>query len=874
MDTENNGTPQTPQEHGILDQPTGRIIDVNLTKEMQQSFLDYSMSVIVQRALPDVRDGLKPVHRRILYTMYENTLWPEKPYRKCADTVGSVLGRYHPHGDASVYDAMVRLAQDFSQRYVLVDGHGNFGSIDGDPPAAYRYTEAKMNKLSVAMLDDIDKDTVDFGPNYDDRLKEPTVLPCHFPNLLVNGSTGIAVGMATNIPPHNLGEVIDGVCCLIDNPEATLEELMEHIKGPDFPTGGVIMGRSGIRAAYATGRGKITVRARAEIEENEKTGRSKIIVTELPYQVNKARLIESIADLVKEKRIEGISNVDDHSDRNGMHIVIDVKRDASPQIVLNHLYSFTQLQTTFGVIMLAIVKGRPAILNLRQILEEYITFQMEVIARRTRFDLNKAQERAHILEGLKRAIDVVDEIIETIRACKGGRPEAKAALMEHFGFDEVQADAICRFQLGQLAGLEILKIENELNELHALIDDLNDILGSEARRRAIVKDEALDMKKRFGDERRTEIAAISGEVDIEDLIPEEECVLTLTNYGYVKRQKIDTYHTQKRGGRGVTGMSRRDEDVATELFVTGSHDYVMFFSDLGRVYRLKCYEVPEGSRQSRGMNIRNLLPLQPEEKITSMIRVTDFDSEKFLVMVTKNGIIKRTRLSAYDTARKGGLIAINLDEGDSLSWVRVTDGAADLLVATKQGMSIRFHETGVRELSRTARGVKVMNLKPDDCIVGMSVLREGGLVLTVTETGYGRLSSPENYRLQKRGGKGLRNYHTERFGDVAGIKVVDPEDDVILISEDGIIIRIQASSIRVCARPSKGVRVMKLQEGSKVVTLARAPHEEDEVDHVEIEDDGSADEGADTPDDPEELDETEELDGDSAEGTEEEPENT
>ncbi len=843
MDNENNVMP--PQE----EQEGGRVIPVNLTKEMEQSFLDYSMSVIVQRALPDVRDGLKPVHRRILYTMYENTLWPEKPYRKCADTVGAVLGRYHPHGDASVYDAMVRLAQDFSMRYMLVDGHGNFGSIDGDPPAAYRYTEAKMNKLSVAMLDDIDKDTVDFNPNYDDRLKEPAVLPSHFPNILVNGSTGIAVGMATNIPPHNMGEVIDGVCCLIDNPDAALEDLMEHIKGPDFPTGGIVMGHAGIRAAYATGRGKITVRARAEIEENEKTGRAKIIVTELPYQVNKARLIESIADLVKEKRIDGISNVDDHSDRNGMHIVIDVKRDASPQIVLNHLYTLTQLQITFGVIMLAIVNGRPEILNLRKILEEYISFQMEVIARRTRFDLKKAQDRAHILEGLKKAIDIVDEIIATIRACKGGRPEAKAALMEHFDFDDPQADAICRFQLGQLAGLEILKIENELSELHALIADLTEILTSEPRRLAIVKDEAQGMKKRFGDERRTEIAAISGEVDIEDLIPVEECVLTMTNYGYVKRQKVDTYRTQKRGGRGITGMNRRDEDVATELFVTGSHDYVLFFTSFGRVYRLKCYEIPEGSRTSRGMNIKNLLPLQGEEKVTSMIRVEEFDEDKYLVMVTNRGVVKRTKLSAYDSARKAGLIAIDLDEGDALSWVRVTSGADQLLVATKKGMSLRFAETDVRELSRTARGVRVMQLREDDSIVGMAVLREGAYVLTVTETGYGRLSDPDNYRIQKRGGKGLLNYHVDRFGDVASIKVVDLEDDVILISEDGVIIRIMASSIRVCARPSKGVRVMKLQEGSRLVTLARAPHEEDEP-TGEVEDDGSAEEGAEAPDGP------------------------
>lgn len=838
MDFEN--TENMAEESG------GRVIHVDVTKEMRKSFLDYSMSVIVQRALPDVRDGLKPVHRRILYTMYENTLWPEKPYRKCADTVGSVLGRYHPHGDKSVYDAMVRLAQDFSMRYMLVDGHGNFGSIDGDPPAAYRYTEAKMNKLSVEMLQDIDKDTVDFNPNYDDRLKEPTVLPSHFPNLLVNGSTGIAVGMATNIPPHNMNEVIDGMCCLIDNPEATLEELMEHIKGPDFPTGGIVMGRSGIRAAYATGRGKITVRARAEIEENEKTGRSKIIVTELPYQVNKARLIENIADLVKEKRIEGISNIDDHSDRNGMHIVIDVKRDASPQIVLNHLFSFTQLQTTFGVIMLAIVDGEPKMLNLRQILEEYVKFQMDVITRRTRFDLKKAQERAHILEGLMIALDFIDEVIAILRAAKS-IPEGKTALMERFGLDDVQAQAIVQMRLGQLTGLEREKIEEELAGLKEKIADFLDILASEGRRLAIVKDEAQAMKKKFGDERRTEIAAISGEVDIEDLIPVEECVLTLTNFGYVKRQKMDTYRLQRRGGRGVTGMTRRDEDVATELFVTGSHDYILFFSSLGRVYRLKCYEIPEGSRTSRGMNIKNLLPLQPEEKVTSMIRVTQFDEDKYLVMVTNNGVIKRTKLSAYDTARKGGLIAIDLDEGDVLSWVRETNGSDELLVATKKGMAIRFEETQIRELSRTARGVRVMRLAEDDCIVGMSVLREGGLVLTVTETGYGRLSAPDNYRLQHRGGKGLTNYHTEKYGDVAAIKVVDLEDDIILISEEGIIIRILASSIRVCARPSKGVRVMKLQEGDKVVTLARAPHEEDEVDAVEIEDDGTADEGAASP---------------------------
>ncbi len=803
----------------------GRVIDVDLYDEMKTSFIDYSMSVIVSRALPDVRDGLKPVHRRILYTMYENTLWPEKAYRKCADTVGTVLGRYHPHGDASVYDALVRLAQDFSMRYMLVDGQGNFGSIGGEPPAAYRYTEARMCKLSVEMLRDIDKDTVDFSPNYDDRLKEPNVLPCHFPNLLVNGSTGIAVGMATNIPPHNMGEVIDGVCCVIDNPDASLDDIMNHIKGPDFPTGGIIMGRSGIRAAYGTGRGKIIVRARTEIVE-EKNGRSKIIVTELPYQVNKARLIESIAQLVKDKKIEGISNVDDHSDRNGMHIVIDVKRDASPQIVLNKLFAFTQMQMTFGAIMLAIVDGRPMTLTLKQIIEEYIKFQSDVIRRRTEFDLKKAQERAHVLEGLCIALDNIDEVIEIIKTSKS-IPDAKVALMERFGLDDIQSQAIVQMRLGQLTGLERDKIEDELKQLKLKIADFIDILGSKARQLAIVKDEALEMKKKFGDDRRTEIASISGEVDIEDLIPVEECVLTLTNFGYVKRQKTDTYHVQKRGGRGISGMSRRDEDVATDIFVIGSHDYVLFFSTAGKVYKLKAYEIPEGSRNSRGMNINNLLPLTGDEKISSMMRITDFNDDKYLVMVTKQGIIKRTHISEYDTARKGGLIAIDLDEGDSLSWVRLTDGKQDLVVATKMGMAIRFAEEDVRVIGRTARGVKAIELDEGDEIVGMSVLREGAYVLTVSETGYGRLSPTEDYRIQRRGGKGLTNYHVQKFGNVAAIKVVDMSDDLILISEDGIIIRIAAENVRVCARPGKGVRVMKLQGDSKVVTLARVPHEDE-----------------------------------------------
>ena len=828
-----------------MEEKKENLIQVDLREIMETSFLDYSMSVIVQRALPDVRDGLKPVHRRILYTMYENALWPEKAYRKCADTVGSVLGRYHPHGDASVYDALVRLAQDFSMRYMLIDGHGNFGSVDGDPPAAYRYTEARMSKLSVEMLKDIEKDTVDFSPNYDDRLKEPNVLPSHFPNILVNGSTGIAVGMATNIPPHNMGEVLDGVCAMVDNPDIDLDGLMQYIKGPDFPTGGIVMGRSGIRAAYGTGRGRIYVRARAEIVEKP-NGRYQIVVTELPYQVNKARLIENIAELVKDKRIDGISNIDDHSDRNGMHIAIDIKREASPQLVLNHLYSLTQMQVTFGVIMLAIVDGQPKLLTLRDILQEYIKFQSEVVLRRTQFDLKKAQERAHILEGLMIALDFIDEVIAILRNSKS-IPEGKVALMERFGLDDVQAQAIVQMRLGQLTGLERTKLEEELAALRLKIADFLDIIASEARRYGIIKDEAMEMKKRFSDERRTEIAAISGEMDVEDLIPEEDCVLTLTNFGYVKRQTLDTYRTQRRGGRGISGMSRREEDVASELFIANSHDFVLFFSDRGRVYRLKCYEIPEGSRTSRGMNITNLLPLEPEERITSMLRVTKSEEEDhFLTMVTKNAVIKRVALSAFRNVRKNGLIALDLAEDDELSWVRLTSGSDDLLVATHFGKVIRFHEADVREMGRQARGVRAIRLAEGDVVVGMSVLRENGLVLTVSETGYGRLSNPEDYRLQHRGGMGILNYHVEKYGNVAAIKVVDLNDDIILIADDGVIIRIEAGSIRICARPSKGVRVMKVNEGSKVITMARAPHD-DEEEISAVEDDGTAEEGEDEP---------------------------
>lgn len=808
---------------------TGKIIDVDLRKEMQASFMAYSMSVIVSRALPDVRDGLKPVHRRILYTMNENNLTPEKPYRKCADTVGSVLGRYHPHGDASVYDALVRLAQDFSMRYPLVDGHGNFGSVDGDPPAAYRYTESKMTKMSVEMLTDIDKETVDFTSNFDDRLMEPTVLPSRFPNLLVNGSSGIAVGMATNIPPHNLGEVIDAMCYLIDNPDAELPQLMEYIQGPDFPTSALIMGRSGIRAAYATGRGKIIVRAKAEIAEG-KNGRYKIIVTELPYQVNKARLVESIAELCKDKRIDGITNIEDHSDRNGMHIEIDIRRDVSPQIVLNKLYSLSQMQVTFGVIMLAIVNGEPKILTLKQILQHYIDFQVEVIRRRTIFDLKKAEERAHILEGLKIALDFIDEVIAIIRSSKD-QSTAKKRLSERFELDDIQTQAIVQMRLGQLTGLERNKIEAELQQLVEKIKDYKDIIESHLRQLEIVKTEAMEIRRKFADPRRTEILSVSGEVDIEDLIPQEECVLTMTRFGYVKRLSVDTYHTQKRGGKGVSGMSRREEDVASDMFVINSHDYVLFFTNFGRVYRLKCYEIPEGSRTSKGMNIANLLPIAPEEKVTSVIKVPKFDDEKYLIMVTKQGLVKRIKLSAYNTNRKGGVVALELNEGDELAWVRMTDGSSQVVVATRLGKAIRFDENDVRPMGRTARGVKALTLLGDDYVIGMTTVNEDDMILTVSEAGYGRLSSVSDYRLQSRGGKGIINYHTEKYGNVAAISVVDVDnDDIIIISSDGVIIRIEASSIRICSRPSKGVTVMRVNDENKVVTLAVAPHEEEEVD--------------------------------------------
>ncbi len=804
-----------------------KIIQRDIEKEMKKSFLDYSMSVIVSRALPDVRDGLKPVHRRILYTLYENGITPEKAYRKCADTVGSVLGRYHPHGDASVYDALVRLAQDFSLRYPLVDGHGNFGSVDGDPPAAYRYTEAKMSKISMNMLTDIEKETVDFTSNYDDRLLEPTVLPSRFPNVLVNGATGIAVGMATNIPPHNMTEVIEAIELLIADPDATLDQIMEKIKGPDFPTGGIIMGRSGIRAAYATGRGKITLRARAEIQEM-KNGRFRIAVTEIPYMVNKARLIENIANLVKEKRIEGISDLRDESDRDGMHFVIELKRDANPQIVLNQLYSFTQLQDTVGVIMLALHDGQPKIMTLKEILEHYINFQADIVRRRTEYDLRKAREREHILEGLKIALDYIDEVIRILRNAKS-IPEGKSQLMERFGLDDVQATAIVQMQLGRLTGLERTKIEEELAALLEKIADFEDILGNYSRVLEIIQGEIEQIKNKFGDDRRTEIQSVSGEVDIEDLIPVEDCVVTLTHYGYIKRQPMDVYKSQKRGGRGVSGMKQRDEDFVEEMFICSSHDNVLFLTDKGRMYKLKCYEIPEGSKASRGTNIVNLLSVEGDEKVTAMIQGGNFEEGQFLVMVTRGGTIKRTALSAYKNVRKGGLIAITLQEGDELAWVRVTGGTSELLIATKMGMAIRIEEKEIRPLSRSAMGVRAIKLREGDEVVGMARLRKGATVMTVTDRGQGRRTEISDYRVQGRGGYGSINYKVgDTKGFVCGIKVVDETDDIILISNDGIIIRMHVSDIGVMSRYASGVRVMRLSDDARVVTFARTERDEEE----------------------------------------------
>ena len=809
------------EENVIMTPGSGtKVIVRDVKEEIESAFLDYSMSVIVSRALPDVRDGLKPVHRRILYTMHERGNDPSHPYRKSADTVGAVLGSYHPHGDASVYDAMVRLAQDFSLRYPLVDGQGNFGSIDGDPPAAYRYTEARMSKMACEMLTDIEKDTIDWDPNFDETKKEPHVLPSRFPNLLVNGSQGIAVGMATNIPPHNLREVVAGMTALIDNPDIDLAGLMEYIKGPDFPTGGIIMGRSGIRAAYATGRGKITLRGRAEIVEKS-NGRFEILITEIPYMVNKTRLIESIADLVKDKRIEGISDLNDESSsRTGMKIVIEIKRDANPQVVLNQLYRYTQLQDTVGAIMLALDDGVPKIMSLKTMMQRYLEFQGQVIRRRTAFELKKAQDREHILEGLRKAVDIVDEIIATIRACKGGFAEAKAAIMEKFGFDDPQADAIVKLQLGRLAGLEILKIDEELGQLRAAIENYKDILANEHHAMLIVKNDLQALAEKYGDERRTSIEAVSGEVDIEDLIPKEQCVFTLTHSGYIKRTAADTYTAQNRGGRGVQGMNQKDDDFTEELFVGSSHDHMLFMTDRGRVYRLKGYQVPEGARTAKGTHIANLLQLQEGEKVTIMMRQpADIDEENnYITMVTRQGLIKRTPLSQFRNIRKAGLNAIALNEDDSLVWCHITGGSDDLIVATHNGAAIHFSESGARSMGRTGHGVRVIKLRDGDYVVGVGVCRPGATLLTVTEDGKGRRSRVDDYRITKRGGLGIRNYAK---GGVAAVKIVDDSDDLILISQNGILIRMHADDINVQSRYGSGVRVMRLGEEDKVAMVAR-----------------------------------------------------
>lgn len=809
-----------------------KVFNVDIDKEMRKSFLEYSMSVIVARALPDVRDGMKPVHRRIIYTMNDSKNTYDKPYRKCAYTVGEVLGKYHPHGDASVYDALVRLAQKFSLRYPLIDGHGNFGSIDGDPPAAYRYTEARMSKIAGEMLTDIEKETIPYTTNYDDKLKEPVVLPSRFPNLLVNGSVGIAVGMATNIPPHNLGEVIDAIDLVMDNPDCTLDEIMEHIKGPDFPTGGIIMGRAGIRAAYATGRGKITLRANTTIEEIK--GRQCIIVHEIPYMVNKARLVESMANLVKDKRIDGVHFIRDESGREGMRIVVELKKDAIPQIVMNKLFSYTQLQDTVGVIMLALVDGEPKVLTLKQTIEQYIKFQVEVIRRRTEYDLKKAKHRAHILEGLVIAADNIDEVVEICKTSEN-IPHSKQRLQERFNLTEIQAEAIVQMTLGKLTGLERQKILDELDELMKKIEELEAILADENKVHQIIKDELAEIRRKYSDDRRTQIETVSGEVDIEDLIPVEDCVVTYTNIGYIKRMPVDVYKTQRRGGRGVSGMKQREEDFVNEMFICSTHDNILFITNKGIMYKLKCYEVPEGSKSSRGVNAVNLLPLSEDEKIAAMIKTSDFDEGKYVVMVTKNGKIKRTALSAYKNVRKNGLIAIGLDEGDEIAGVRMTDGSAQLFVATRNGMAIRLEEEKIRSMSRSAHGVKAIKLRDGDYVVSMARVREGASLLTVTDKGYGKRTELDAYRIQNRGGFGLLNYKTgEEKGYVCGIKVVDETDDIILISNDGIIIRIRCADVRIMGRYATGVKVMKVAEESRVVSFTRAEHDEEaEVETVD-----------------------------------------
>lgn len=828
-----------------------KLIQVDIEKEMRESFLQYSMAVLVSRALPDVRDGMKPVHRRIIYTMNEADNTSSKPYRKCAYTVGEVLGKYHPHGDASVYDALVRLAQDFSMRYPLIDGHGNFGSVDGDPPAAYRYTEARMAKIASELLKDIKKDTIDWGKNYDDKLDEPTVLPVKFPNLLVNGSVGIAVGMATNIPPHNLNEVCDAIVARMDNPECSIEEILQYIKGPDFPTGGIIMGYSGIRSAYYTGRGKITLRGKAEIVEEG--NHSRIIVTEIPYMVNKSKLLETTGQLMRDKRIEGISNLRDESDKDGMRIVYELKRDVNAQVVLNKLYSFTQLQDTVGVIMIALVNGEPKQLTLLEILDNYIAFQKQIITRRTAFDLKKARERAHILQGFLLAIDNIDEVISILRSSKSVQ-EGKERLMERFkeddlakllqramgenykdvhfeheiGLSEEQADAIVQMRLGQLTGLERDKVISELAEIMEKINDFLDILSSDERVKEIIKEEITAIKEKYGDERRTAIEPVSGEVDIEDLIPEEECVLTYTNIGYIKRQPVDVYNLQKRGGKGVSGMKQREEDFVEDMFISSTHDNILFITNYGNMYKLKCYEVPEGSKQSRGTNIVNLLQLDEGERIAAMMKTSDFAENKYFICVTKYGKIKRTPLYDFRNVRKNGLRAITLAEGDEIAAAHLTEGDSSIIVATHLGMAIHFSEDKIRSMGRLASGVRAIKLREDDYIVGAAkVYSDDMRILTVTDKGYGRLSALSDYRMQNRGGNGLKNYKIrDDRGYVCGIRSIQADDDVILISTDGVIIRIRANDLRVMRRTGLGVRVMKLSDEDRVVTFTRTEHDE------------------------------------------------
>ena len=813
--------------------PDQVIVESELVKEMKDSYIDYAVSVIVGRALPDVRDGLKPVHRRILYSMYESGLTWDKPFKKSATCVGDVLGKYHPHGDASVYDALVRLAQDFSMRYRLIDGHGNFGSVDGDPPAAYRYTEARMAKMAGDMLADIEKDTVDWSPNFDESRKEPKVLPARFPNLLVNGSSGIAVGMATNIPPHNLREVIDAAVCVLENPEADLADLMQYIKGPDFPTKGIIMGRAGIRAAYATGRGRVTIRARTEFEEYGRNhDRTRIIVTELPYQVNKRMLIAAIAEQVKEKRLEGISDLRDESDRNGMRIVIELKHDANPQVVLNHLLTQTQLQTTFAINMLALVDNQrqPRVLSLRNILDEYLTFQEEVITRRTLFDKRKAEERAHLLEGLLIAQDNIDEVIQIIRS---SYDNARENLMNRFDLDEVQAQAICDMRLIALQGLNREKLQNEYNELEKKIAWFQELLSNRELLLGQMKKELLEIRDKYGDDRLTEIQDVVDEIDIEDLIEEETCVFTLTAAGYIKRMPVSTYRAQKRGGKGISAQSLREEDYVDTLFTASSHDNILFFTSSGRVYKKKGYQIPEASRTAKGTHLNNIFQFEPGEKVTTMIHGRNYDENGYLFMVTKNGTVKRTEKSAFRNIRAVGLRVLTLDEGDELITVLETDGQENILIATHDGQAICFRESDVRPMGRTAMGVRGIKLRAGDYVIGGALAKLGTMLLAITENGYGKRTPIEEYirsggEPQHRGGFGLRGYQiTEKTGKAAGVKVVREDDDILIISDDGTIIRMAAADVNVYSRTAQGVRVMRVSEGTKVISLARVPQEED-----------------------------------------------